>query len=70
MKFTLPQRKTEDEGLKRQPSCYLRAHSSVNCCHSEVKNERGKGGVSEGERKCSETVIKALILMATKELSL
>lgn len=30
---------------------------------------RGKGGVSEGEIKCSETVIKALTLMATKELS-
>lgn len=33
------------------------------------KKMRGKGGVSEGEIKCSETVIKALTLMATKELS-
>lgn len=32
------------------------------------KKMRGKGGVSEGEIKCSETVIKALTLMATKEL--
>ena len=51
-------------------SSRVKACRSVNCCLFQAKNERGKGSVSKGERKCSETVIKALTPISTKQLSL
>lgn len=62
----------KDWGQGVEPVALMLSQSMHICklLPSQGKNERGKGSVSQGERECSEKVIKALTPIFTKQLSL